>query len=290
MKNWEEEDESSPCPASQDFRDAQAVCDHLKIELHSLNFSTEYWEQVFSHFLDEYRAGRTPNPDVLCNKEIKFKVFLDYAKQHGADLLATGHYAQLQLENGQYQLLKGTDPQKDQSYFLYALNQKQLSHSIFPVGHLTKTEVRHLAKKAGLPTYAKKDSVGICFIGERKFKKFLNDFLPAQPGTIETLEGETLGEHEGLMFYTLGQRQGLKIGGQKNKMEAPWYVICKDLSRNILVVAQGENHPKLYSKTLVAKKVHWISELPSPSSLCATAKIRYRQQDQACLLEKIAED
>ncbi len=286
MKNWEEEDEKDFCPASVDFADAQAVCDKLQIELHSINFSKEYWERVFSYFLEEYRAGRTPNPDILCNKEIKFKVFLHYAKQRGAELLATGHYAQSRFQNGEHQLLKGADPQKDQSYFLHALNQEQLAQSLFPLGHLNKTAVRDLAKKAGLPTHAKKDSVGICFIGERKFKTFLNDYLPAQTGPIENDAGQILGQHDGLMFYTLGQRQGLKIGGQKNQKEAPWYVIAKDLKRNTLIVAQGQQHPALYTQTLLADRLHWIGEKPTLPLRCH-AKTRYRQADQACLVEKL---
>lgn len=287
MKNWEEEDEKGFCPASIDFADAQAVCDKLKIELHSINFAKEYWEHVFSYFLDEYRAGRTPNPDILCNKEIKFKVFLRYAKQRGADLLATGHYAQNRFQNGEYQLLKGLDPLKDQSYFLHALNQEQLENSLFPLGQLNKTQVRELAKKAGLPTSTKKDSVGICFIGERKFKAFLNEYLPAQPGPIESDEGKILGQHDGLMFYTLGQRQGLKIGGQKNKTEAPWYVIAKDLKRNTLIVAQGPEHHALYTKALLTERVHWIGAKPAHFPLHCQAKTRYRQADQACVVEEL---
>ena len=286
MQNWEEEDEKGFCSAREDLADAQTVCDKLQIELHSINFSQQYWEKVFSYFLDEYRAGRTPNPDILCNKEIKFKVFLHYAKQRGAELLATGHYAQNRQQSGEYQLLKGVDPQKDQSYFLHTLNQQQLAESLFPVGHLCKTEVRALAKKAGLPTYTKKDSVGICFIGERKFKAFLNEYLPAQPGNIENDEGEILGQHEGLMFYTWGQRQGLRIGGQKNKKEEPWYVIAKDLKRNTLIVAQGQRHPQLYTQTLLAKEIHWIGTTPIIYPLRCKAKTRYRQADQSCLVEE----
>ncbi len=284
MKNWEEEDEKGFCQASVDFADAQAVCDKLAIPLHNINFSETYWQQVFSYFLDEYRAGRTPNPDILCNKEIKFKVFLQYAKQLGASFLATGHYARLKRENGQTFLLKGLDPQKDQSYFLHSLNQEQLEQSLFPVGELLKTEVRALAKKLDLPTHAKKDSVGICFIGERKFKAFLNDYLPAQPGVMENVDGKPIGKHDGLMFYTLGQRQGLGIGGQKNAEEAPWYVVEKDLKRNVLIVAQGE-HPRLYSQGLLTEQVHWIQEEPREGE-ALMAKTRYRQPDQACLLEK----
>lgn len=285
MKNWEEEDETGFCPASIDFADAQAVCDKLQIELHSINFAKEYWESVFTYFLNEYRAGRTPNPDILCNREIKFKVFLNYARQRGAELLATGHYARNRLQDGEYQLLKGLDPFKDQSYFLHALNQEQLAHSLFPIGQLAKAEVRALAKKAGLPTHAKKDSVGICFIGERKFKAFLNEYLPAQPGDIESDQGKVLGQHEGLMFYTLGQRQGLRIGGQKDKEEAPWYVLAKDLKRNVLVVGQGQEHPQLYSQILTAEQVHWIGRPPQDFPLRCKAKTRYRQADQPCRVE-----
>jgi len=287
MKNWEEDNEQGFCPASIDFADAQAVCDKLRIELHSINFAKEYWETVFSYFLDEYRTGRTPNPDILCNKEIKFKVFLRYAKQHGAEVLATGHYAQSRWQDGQYQLLKGLDPQKDQSYFLHALNQEQLSQSMFPVGHLNKPEVRELARQAGLPTHTKKDSTGICFIGERKFKAFLNEYLPAQPGNIETDEGKMIGQHDGLMFYTLGQRQGLKIGGMKNTEEAPWYVLHKDLKRNVLVVGQGQEHPQLYSSCLIADKMHWIGSEPAHFPFSCSAKTRYRQPDQICVVEKL---
>lgn len=289
MKNWEEADENL-CSASIDFNDAQAVCDKLNIELYNINFSKEYWQHVFSYFLDEYRAGRTPNPDILCNKEIKFKVFLQYAQQRGAHFLATGHYARLRQENGSCQLLKAHDLQKDQSYFLHSLNQQQLAHSLFPVGHLTKSTVRALAKKAGLPTHAKKDSVGICFIGERKFKQFLNEYLPAQPGAIETLQGKVIGEHEGLMFYTLGQRQGLKVGGQKQAAEAPWYVVAKDLARNTLIIAQGNDHPALFSQTLIISHPHWIDQPPQAFPFQTQAKIRYRQADQSCVIEKITSE
>lgn len=286
MKNWEEDDKNGFCQASVDFTDAQVVCDKLNIPLHSINFSKEYWEHVFSYFLEEYRAGRTPNPDILCNKEIKFKVFLQYAKQLNAQFLATGHYAQVQEVNGQFQLVKGLDPQKDQSYFLHALNQEQLSQSLFPVGQLEKPIVREIAKKAGLPTHAKKDSVGICFIGERKFKAFLNEYLPAQPGNMETPEGRIIGQHDGLMFYTLGQRQGLRIGGMKNQGEAPWYVVRKDIDRNVLVVAQG-NHPELYKESLVTERVNWINTPPQDYPLRISAKTRYRQADQICVIEPL---
>ena len=262
MKNWEEDDTDTFCPASQDMADAQAVCDQLQIELQRINFAAEYWERVFTDFLSEYKAGRTPNPDILCNREIKFKAFLDYAKQRGADYIATGHYARCEWVNNSFQLQKGLDPQKDQSYFLYTLNQLQLSHSLFPIGDMHKSRVREIADKAGFINHAKKDSTGICFIGEKKFKTFLSDFLPAKPGDIETIDGAIIGKHDGLMFYTLGQRQGLKIGGLRNTSEAPWYVVNKDLERNRLIVAQGQDHPALYSSSLIASQIHWISGTP----------------------------
>lgn len=290
MKNWEDSDDGPFCQASIDFADAQAVCDQLQIELHSINFSKEYWEHVFTYFLDEYHAGRTPNPDILCNKEIKFNVFLQYTKQRGAQFLATGHYAQCRRQDGQIQLLKGCDPQKDQSYFLHSLSQQQLAQSLFPVGQLAKKTVREFAKKLGLATHAKKDSVGICFIGARKFKAFLNEYLPAKSGMIETVDGKIIGQHDGLMFYTLGQRQGLHIGGQKDAMEAPWYVVMKDISRNVLIVAQGNNHPQLYTKTLTAERVHWINSEPTTYPFRVKAKTRYRQADQACFVEKCSEN
>jgi tRNA-uridine 2-sulfurtransferase len=286
MKNWEGDDTDTYCPATQDLADAQAVCDKLHIDLHMVNFADTYWERVFTHFLAEYRAGRTPNPDILCNKEIKFKAFLHYAKQRGADYIATGHYVRSRREANETFLLKGSDPQKDQSYFLHALDQEQLSQSLFPVGDLTKPQVRVLAEKMGFSNHAKKDSTGICFIGERKFKTFLNDYLPAQPGPIETLEGEKIGTHDGLMFYTLGQRQGLHIGGRSGSVEAPWYVADKDLKRNVLVVVQGETHPALFKTFLVTGELHWINQKPSlPRQVMA--KTRYRQPDQACTIMPI---
>lgn len=290
MKNWEEDDTDNYCPASIDMADAQAVCDQLQIELHRVNFSAEYWECVFTHFLAEYKAGRTPNPDILCNKEIKFKAFLDYAKQRGADYIATGHYARSIKQNNQTHLLKGIDSAKDQSYFLYALNQTQLSHSLFPVGDFCKKTIREIANNAGFKNHEKKDSTGICFIGERKFKSFLNDFLPAQPGNIETTDGVVIGQHDGLMFYTLGQRQGLKIGGQKNTPDAPWYVIAKNAICNTLIVAQGHDNPLLHTHILYAKQVHWINGMPENFPLKVHAKTRYRQSDQACIITPINED
>lgn len=289
MKNWEEDDTDTYCPASVDMADAQAVCDLLQIELHRVNFAAEYWETVFTHFLAEYRAGRTPNPDILCNKEIKFNAFLHYAKQRGADYIATGHYAQNQQENDQFNLLKGSDSAKDQSYFLYTLSQAQLAHSLFPIGHLNKQTVRAMASQAGFKNHGKKDSTGICFIGERRFKTFLSEYLPAQPGNIETLEGTRIGTHDGLMFYTIGQRQGLKIGGLKNAIDDAWYVIAKNMDSNTLIVTQGHEHPALYARALLANQMHWINGQAREFPLKCVAKTRYRQADQACIINKVDE-
>jgi tRNA-specific 2-thiouridylase len=286
MKNWEEDDTDTYCPASIDMADAQTVCDQLGIELHRVNFAEEYWERVFTHFLTEYQAGRTPNPDILCNKEIKFKAFLHFAKQHGADYIATGHYARCHAKEGKFELLKGLDPQKDQSYFLHALDQSQLRYSLFPIGELDKTTVRSIASRAGFKNHAKKDSTGICFIGERKFKEFLNTYLPSKPGIIQTVEGKTIGHHDGLMFYTLGQRQGLQIGGQKNSLQEPWYVVAKNIPQNILIVTQGANHPTLFAKTLWTENIHWINEVPC-FPYQTVAKTRYRQTEQACIINQI---
>jgi len=283
MKNWEGDDTDTYCPAAKDMADAQAVCDLLNIKLHMVNFADKYWERVFAYFLDEYRAGRTPNPDILCNKEIKFKAFLDYARQRGADYIATGHYVRSQQNGHHMQLLKGSDPLKDQSYFLYALDEAQLARSVFPVGHLSKQQVRAIAEQIGLPNFGKKDSTGICFIGERKFKTFLNEYLPAQPGVIETLEGEVIGTHDGLMFYTIGQRQGLHIGGKKGKSESPWYVAGKNIEHNVLVVVQGDHHPALFKSVLYTSDLHWINEQPH-FPLYVKAKTRYRQPDQSCII------
>lgn len=288
MKNWEGDDTDTFCPAKQDMEDAQAVCDRLNIELQVVNFADQYWERVFAHFLAEYQLGRTPNPDILCNKEIKFKAFLDYAKHRGAEYIATGHYVRSQKKGQSTYLLKGVDPQKDQSYFLYALDESQLAQSIFPLGELPKSDVRAIAKQCGFINHAKKDSTGICFIGERKFKTFLNEYLPAQPGIIETIDGKPIGQHDGLMFYTLGQRQGLHIGGQKNTLEAPWYVASKDLQRNVLIVVQGEKHPALFTNSLMVTAIHWINTPPS-LPLTAKAKTRYRQPDQICSIQQIKE-
>jgi tRNA-uridine 2-sulfurtransferase len=281
MKNWDEDDGTEYCTAKADLADAEAVCKKLGIKLHTANFAAEYWDNVFEHFLHEYQAGRTPNPDILCNKEIKFKAFLDYAMQLGADFIATGHYARIAEQNGHSCLLKGLDPGKDQSYFLSAVNEKQLERSLFPVGHLPKAEVRGLAAQYGLITHDKKDSTGICFIGERRFKDFLKTYLPALPGKIETPEGRVLGQHEGLMYHTIGQRAGLGIGGVQGGDEAPWYVADKDLQRNVLVVVQGNQHPRLFSIALTASQLDWVNSPPALPLHC-TAKIRYRQEDQPC--------
>jgi tRNA-specific 2-thiouridylase len=281
MKNWEEDDTESYCAAEEDVKDAQAICDTLGIPLHTVNFAAEYWDNVFEHFLAEYKAGRTPNPDILCNREIKFKACMDYAAHLGADLFATGHYAQ----NINHKLYKAHDLNKDQSYFIYTLTQELLKKILFPIGHLPKPEVRKLAESAGLINYAKKDSTGICFIGERKFKAFLEKYLPAQPGNIESVDGKIMGNHDGLMYYTLGQRQGIKIGGLKTGSGEPWYVVDKDLKRNVLLVAQGHDHPKLYSQTLIFEQDHWI--IPQDFQLICSAKTRYRQADQACTVSKI---
>lgn len=286
MKNWEGDDSESYCPSASEIAEAQAVCDLLDIPLDIINFADQYWERVFTHFLEEYRSGRTPNPDILCNREIKFRAFLDYAQNRGADYIATGHYARSQEHSDSVQLLKGLDPQKDQSYFLHALDPSQLTRSLFPLGDLTKHQVREYARQSGFKNHNKKDSTGICFIGERKFKTFLGEYLPAQPGPITTLEGEELGRHDGLMFYTIGQRQGLLIGGKKGKSEAPWYVADKNIQQNTLVVVQGENHPALFKTTLSARSVHWINSAPA-FPLRAHAKTRYRQHDQACWIHGI---
>lgn len=282
MKNWEEDDGTEYCTAREDFADAQSVADHLGIRLHGANFAAEYWDNVFEHFLEEYRAGRTPNPDILCNREIKFKAFLDYATHLGADLIATGHYVRRGTAQGQTTLLKGLDPNKDQSYFLHQVGHAELARTLFPVGDIEKSEVRELAERAGLATAKKKDSTGICFIGERRFKDFLEHYLPARPGIIESLEGEVLGEHQGLMYHTIGQRQGLGIGGLANHDDSPWYVVGKDLPRNVLLVAQGNNHPALFKSSLITRDIFWIAGAPPVLPLRCSAKVRYRQSDQGC--------
>lgn len=279
MKNWDDDDADGHCAAAEDLEEARRVADTLGIALHKVSFAREYWDRVFTHFLDEYRRGRTPNPDILCNSEIKFRAFLDHARALGADAIATGHYARL---GPGPTLLRGTDPSKDQSYFLHALQQQQLRASRFPLGDLHKVEVREIARRAGLPNYQRKDSTGICFIGERRFREFLSRYLPAQPGEIVTPEGKHLGRHQGLMFYTLGQRQGLGIGGRSDANNAPWYVAQKRLESNELVVVQGHDHPLLFSAALWVNHIHWIAGKPPSDHFAATAKVRYRQTDQAC--------
>ncbi|PJE79270.1 tRNA-specific 2-thiouridylase MnmA [invertebrate metagenome] len=287
MKNWEEDDGSSYCTAVDDLKDAQSICDTLGIHLHKANFAAEYWDNVFEIFLKEYKNGRTPNPDILCNKEIKFRAFLDYALMLDADYIAMGHYARTREENGQTLLCKGIDKNKDQSYFLHAVGSDKLARTFFPVGNMDKTDVRKLAKQNGLITYNKKDSTGICFIGERRFKQFLQTYLPAQPGLIETTEGKAIGEHSGLMYYTIGQRQGIGIGGLKNASDAPWYVVEKDMSRNVLIVGQGNNHPLLFSDNLITSSIDWVSGEPPVLPKKLAAKVRYRQMDQPCTLAKM---
>ena len=285
MKNWEEDDGTEYCTAMDDLADAQAVCDKLGIKLHKANFAAEYWDNVFEYFLNEYRNGRTPNPDILCNKEIKFKAFLDYALTLGADYIAMGHYCRHIEKDGRHYLVKGVDSNKDQTYFLHAVGEEQIARTLFPVGDLEKPEVRRIAEEHGLVTADKKDSTGICFIGERRFSDFLKQYLPAKPGEIETTEGEVIGKHSGLMYHTIGQRQGLGIGGLKNASEQPWYVVEKDLGRNVLIVGQGNQHPLLFSKALTASSIFWVAGVAPEMPVRLTAKVRYRQSDQECLLE-----
>jgi tRNA-specific 2-thiouridylase len=283
MKNWEDDDDDAYCSSNVDFVDAAAVADVIGIEVEHVNFAAEYRDRVFAEFLREYQAGRTPNPDVLCNAEIKFKAFLDHAMRLGADRIATGHYARVREASGRFELLKGLDPAKDQSYFLHRLNQNQLSRTLFPVGELKKTEVRRIAAEIGLPNAKKKDSTGICFIGERPFREFLNRYLSHEPGPIEDERGRPLGHHVGLSFYTLGQRQGLGLGGVRGRPEAPWFVARKDLARNVLVVVQGHEHEALKSTALHAEDAAWIAGTP-PAPGRYAAKTRYRQADAACSL------
>ena len=285
MKNWDEDDGTEYCTAREDLADAQAVCDKLGIKLHTANFAADYWDNVFEHFLEEYQAGRTPNPDILCNREIKFKAFLDYALMLGADLIATGHYTRRADRDGQTLLLRGVDTNKDQSYFLHAVGGEQLARTLFPVGELEKPDVRGIAEKYQLATARKKDSTGICFIGERRFSDFLKRYLPAQPGDIETTDGQVIGRHHGLMYHTIGQRQGLGIGGLQGASDEPWYVLRKDLERNVLLVGQGNNHPWLFSSGLECSSIYWVNPVQITEPLRLTAKVRYRQPDQDCTLE-----
>ena len=296
MKNWDEDDGSEYCTAIADLEDARRVADQLGIPLHTANFAAEYWDNVFEQFLTEYRAGRTPNPDVLCNREIKFNVFIEYAQLLGADCIATGHYARLRhlppgSEGGGpagVQLLRGLDANKDQTYFLHAVPGAQLARCLFPVGELHKAEVRAIAERAGFHNHGKKDSTGICFIGERRFADFLARYLAQTPGPILSVEGRRIGEHQGLSFYTLGQRQGLGIGGVRNTAQAPWYVVDKDVAGNALIVAQGSDHPALEHDWLVCRSASWIDAVPILPMQC-TARIRHRQQDQPCRVTRRAD-
>lgn len=285
MKNWEDDDDDEYCSTRQDLVDAVSVAEVLGIEIEAVNFAAEYRERVFAQFLAEYRAGRTPNPDVLCNSEIKFKAFLDYALRLGADSIATGHYARLRGAAGTRELLKATDLGKDQSYFLHRLDQVQLAPTLFPLGEMPKHEVRELAQREGLPTFAKKDSTGICFIGERPFREFLSRYLPREPGDMRSPEGKVLGVHQGLMYYTLGQRQGLGIGGTVEGSGTPWYVAGKDRSRNELIVVQGHDHPLLQREVLEVADLHWISGTAPRAEKRYGAKTRYRQPDADCRVE-----
>lgn len=304
MKNWEEDDGTEYCTAMDDLADAQAVCDKIGMTLHTANFAMEYWDRVFEHFLAEYKAGRTPNPDILCNKEIKFKAFLDYALTLGADYIATGHYTRRSVnytnENGETvaQLLRGLDTNKDQSYFLHAVGGDKIAKTLFPVGELEKPVVRQIAEQHDLATAKKKDSTGICFIGERRFKDFLQQYLPAQKGDIVTDDGagkeQIIGQHDGLMYYTLGQRGGIGIGGVKDRPEEPWFVLAKDLDNNRLIVGQGHDHPMMQSGELTAYKMDWVDgvapkDIFTSNGLRCMAKSRYRQPDQACCVFAIDE-
>ena len=283
MKNWEQDDSDGYCAAEADFTDAKAVANQLQIPLHSVNFAKEYWQRVFSHFISEYELGRTPNPDVLCNKEIKFNAFLNHALTLGADFIATGHYAK--IRDGS--LYKARDREKDQTYFLHAVDKAALSQTLFPVGEYQKADIRAIAKDKGLVTHNKKDSTGICFIGEKRFKTFLNEFILAKPGDIKSARGDLLGQHDGLMFYTLGQRQGLGIGGRQDSNEEPWYVVDKDTHTNTLIVAQGQTHPMLYSQGLIAGPIHWLADCADKLPYTCYAKTRYRQLDQACVISPV---
>ena len=284
MQNWDD-DGSGECRAEEDRRDAVAVCGRLGIPFHFRDFSREYWAGVFEHFLAEYAAGRTPNPDVLCNREVKFKHFLDAARELGAERIATGHYARVAHEGGRWRLLRGADRDKDQSYFLHQLGQEQLAATVFPIGHLPKADVRRLAREAGLPTHAKKDSTGICFIGERDFREFLGRYLPAQPGEIRDPHGVRVGEHPGVFYFTLGQREGLAIGGVRGRAAAPWYVVGKDVAANVLHVDQDRDSPWLMSRRLRTEAMHWVEGAPPAAGFACTAQVRYRQLEEPCQVQ-----
>ena len=284
MKNWEDDDTDEYCASRDDLVDAVAVAESIGIEIDVVNFSSEYKDKVFGNFLREYQAGRTPNPDVLCNAEIKFRAFLDHAIGLGADRIATGHYARVREVDGLYQLLKAEDGTKDQSYFLYRLDQAQLARTLFPLGELYKRDVREIARRAGLAVHDKKDSTGICFIGERPFRAFLSRYLPDSPGDIRTPEGKLVGRHQGLMFYTIGQRQGLGIGGNREGAGEPWYVAAKDMRSNCLIAVQGHDHPALLADRLTALDLNWVSGTPPHCNWVYSAKTRYRQKDAPCTM------
>jgi len=289
MKNWEEDDTADYCAAAADLEDAAAVAERLGIPLHTVNFSTEYWNRVFSHFLTEYRDARTPNPDILCNREIKFRAFLDHALDLGAERIATGHYARLARDHAGRHLRLAADADKDQTYFLYLLKQEQLGRCLFPLGNLNKREVRAIARRAGLPTAEKKDSTGICFIGERRFRDFLARYLPRDPGPIETPEGEVIGTHQGLGYYTIGQRRGLGIGGVVGQAEAPWFVARKDLARNALILVQGHDHPLLMSRGLDGGAPHWIAAEPPATPFDCRLRLRHHQALEDCTLTELGD-
>ncbi len=286
MKNWDDTDENGVCTATEDYNDVIRVCNQIGIPYYAVNFEKQYWDKVFTYFLDEYKAGRTPNPDVMCNKEIKFKAFLEHAMKLGADYLATGHYARVAFRDGEYKMLRGIDENKDQTYFLNQLGQDQLEKVMFPIGDIEKSKVREIAKEANLATATKKDSTGICFIGERNFKEFLGSYLPAQPGNMETFDGKVMGKHDGLMYYTIGQRHGLGIGGSGE----PWFAIGKDLKKNVLYVGQGFHNEKLYSHSIVAVNVDWVSNQEKPQTFECTAKFRYRQPDNKVTVEMLEDN
>ncbi|MED1508008.1 tRNA 2-thiouridine(34) synthase MnmA [Bacillus proteolyticus] len=286
MKNWDDTDENGVCTATEDYNDVIEVCNQIGIPYYAVNFEKQYWDKVFMYFLDEYRAGRTPNPDVMCNKEIKFKAFLEHAIALGADYVATGHYARVAYMDGEYKMLRGVDDNKDQTYFLNQLSQEQLSKTMFPLGELKKPQIREMATAAGLATAAKKDSTGICFIGERNFKDFLSNYLPAQPGVMQTLSGEVKGKHDGLMYYTIGQRHGLGIGGNGD----PWFAVGKNLKDNILYVDQGFHNELLYGDEVIATNVGWVSNKAKETEFTCTAKFRYRQADNKVTVQIVDEN
>ena len=286
MKNWEEDDTQEFCTADEDVKDAQNVADKLNVKLHLRNFASEYWDFVFEDFLNEYRIGRTPNPDILCNREIKFKTFLENAQDLGADFMATGHYVDKDFSDGKFRLLKGKDNNKDQSYFLYTITQEQLAYSLFPLGKIAKPQVREMAQELDLVVANKKDSVGICFIGEKNFTQFLANYLKPNPGNIVNDKGAVIGKHTGLMYYTIGQRQGLGIGGVKNAPQLPWFVVAKNHDKNELIAIQSSDNPLLFSSELTAINLNWISGTQPELPYQCKAKVRYRQSDQACTISK----